>query len=324
LLPLLYRSTYSLFEIGVILLKIVVTGGAGFVGSNIVDAYIEAGHSVAIIDNLSSGKESNINPKATFYKMDIRSPEIDLVFAKEKPDVLNHHAAQIDVRKSVDDPEYDANVNVIGMINLLQKSLKHGVEKVIFASSGGAIYGEPETLPADESSELQPLAPYGASKVTGEVYLACYQALHGLKYTALRYGNIYGPRQDPHGEAGVIAIFCQAMLSDKEVKIFGSGEQLRDYVYVGDVVRANLLALNSGDNEKLNIGTASGTSVNELFTRLKQIIGYGKDANYQPERQGELDRTYLAYTKATEVMGWKPEIDIQHGLELTADFFRQA
>lgn len=305
-------------------MKIIVTGGAGFIGSNIVDAYIEAGHSVAIIDNLSSGKESNINPKATFYKMDIRSPEIDLVFAKEKPDVLNHHAAQIDVRKSVDDPEYDANVNVIGMINLLQKSLKHGVKKVIFASSGGAIYGEPDTLPADESSELKPLAPYGASKVTGEVYLNCYQALHGLKYTALRYGNIYGPRQDPHGEAGVIAIFCQAMLSDKEVKIFGSGEQLRDYVYVGDVVHANLLALNSGDNEKLNIGTASGTSVNELFTRLKQIIGYGKDANYQPQRQGELDRTYLAYNKATEVLGWKPEVDIQRGLELTADFFKQA
>jgi UDP-glucose 4-epimerase len=305
-------------------LKIIVTGGAGFIGSNIVDAYIEAGHEVAVIDNLSSGKESNINPKATFYRMDIRSPEIDLVFVKEKPDVLNHHAAQIDVRKSVDDPEYDANVNIVGMINLLQKCIKHGVRKVIFASSGGAIYGEPEVLPADESSELKPLAPYGASKVAGEFYLSCYQALHGLAYTALRYGNIYGPRQDPHGEAGVIAIFCRAMLNDNEVKIFGTGKQLRDYVYVGDVVRANLFALNAGDNQQINIGTGTGTSVNELFTRLKQIVGYGQDANYQPPRQGELDRTYLTFAKATELMGWKPEVDIQRGLEFTADFFKQA
>jgi UDP-glucose 4-epimerase len=305
-------------------LKIIVTGGAGFIGSNIVDAYIEAGHDVAIIDNLSSGKESNINSKATFYKMDIRSPEIDLVFAKEKPDALNHHAAQIDVRKSVDDPEYDANINIVGMVNLLQKCLKHGVKKVIFASSGGAIYGEPDVLPADESSELKPLAPYGVSKVAGEFYLSCYQALHGLTYTALRYGNIYGPRQDPHGEAGVIAIFCQAMLSNKEVKIFGTGEQLRDYVYVGDVVHANLLALNAGDNQRINIGTATGTSVNELFTRLKQIIGYGQDANYQPPRHGELDKTYLTFTKATEQMKWKPEVDMQRGLENTAEFFKQA
>jgi UDP-glucose 4-epimerase len=305
-------------------LKILVTGGAGFIGSNIVDGYIDAGHEVAIIDNLSSGKESNINPKATFYKMDIRSPEIELVFAKEKPDIVNHHAAQIDVRKSVEDPEYDANINIIGMINLLQKCVKHEVKKVIFASSGGAIYGEPDVLPADESSALKPLAPYGASKVAGEVYLNCYQALYGLKYSAMRYGNIYGPRQDPHGEAGVIAIFCQSMLNDKEVKIFGSGDQLRDYVFVGDVVKANILALDKGDNLEINVGTGRGTSVNELFTRLKQIIGYAKDANYQPPRVGELDKTYLDFGKATEKLGWKPEVDIQRGLEQTADFFRQA
>ncbi|MCL6473243.1 MAG: NAD-dependent epimerase/dehydratase family protein [Firmicutes bacterium] len=304
-------------------MRIIVTGGAGFIGSNIVDAYIEAGHEVAVIDNLSSGKEENINPKARFYKIDIRSPEIDLVFAKEKPDVLNHHAAQIDVRKSVTDPMYDASVNITGMVGLLQSCVKHGVKKVIFASSGGAIYGEPKILPADESTPLDPLAPYATSKIAGDYYLRCYSNLHGLKYTSLRYGNVYGPRQDPHGEAGVIAIFCQAMHENREVKIFGTGEQLRDYVYVGDVVRANLLALGSGDNEEINIGTAIGTSVNELFTRLKNIIGYQKDAVYYPPRQGELERTYLANAKAKEVLGWEPLIDIQRGLELTAAFFKE-
>ncbi len=304
-------------------MKILVTGGAGFIGSNIVDAYIDAGHEVAVIDNLSNGKEENLNPKARFYKIDIRSPEIDLVFAKEKPDILNHHAAQIDVRKSVADPIYDAGVNITGMIGLLQSSVKHAVKKVIFASSGGAIYGEPKILPAGEDTPLDPLAPYAASKIVGEYYLKCFSNLHGLKYTALRYGNVYGPRQDPHGEAGVIAIFCNAMHEDKEVKIFGTGEQLRDYIYVGDVVRANLLALGRADNEEVNIGTGIGTSVNELYTRLKDIIGYQKDAIYHPPRQGELEKTYLTNAKAKEVLGWEPLVDIQHGLELTAEFFRE-
>ena len=304
-------------------MKILVTGGAGFIGSNIVDAYIDAGHEVAVIDNLSNGKEENLNPKARFYKVDIRSPEIDLVFAKEKPDVLNHHAAQIDVRKSVADPMYDAGVNITGMIGLLQSSVKHMVKKVIFASSGGAIYGEPKILPADENTPLDPLAPYATSKVAGEYYLKCFSNLHGLKYTSLRYGNVYGPRQDPFGEAGVIAIFCNAMYGNKEVKIFGTGEQLRDYVYVGDVVRANLLALGRADNEEVNIGTGIGTSVNELYARLKDIIGYQKDAVYYPPRQGELEKTYLTNAKARQVLGWEPLVDIQHGLELTAEFFRE-
>ncbi|MHB8840877.1 MAG: NAD-dependent epimerase/dehydratase family protein [Candidatus Aquicultor sp.] len=304
-------------------MRIVMTGGAGFIGSNIVDAYIEAGHDVAVIDNLSSGSEANINPKARLYKLDIRSPEVELVFAKEKPDVLNHHAAQIDVRRSVLDPSYDAQVNVVGMLNLLQLCVKHETRKVIFASSGGAIYGEPSVLPADESTPLDPLAPYGAAKVAGEYYLSCFQALHGLNYTALRYGNIYGPRQDPHGEAGVIAIFARAMLEGGEVKIFGTGEQLRDYVFVGDVVRANVLSLEKGNNQRINIGTATGTSVNELFERLKGITGYQKDAVYYPVRHGELERTYLTNERAKEELGWAPQVDIQQGLERTAEFFRQ-
>lgn len=304
-------------------MRILVTGGAGFIGSNIVDAYVEAGHEVLVVDNLSSGKEENLNPDAKFYKLDIRSPEIELVFAKEKPEVVNHHAAQIDVRRSVDDPAYDANVNIIGMINLLQAAVKHGTDKFIFASSGGAIYGEPETLPADENSPLQPLAPYGVSKVAGEYYLSCYQALHGLSYTALRYGNIYGPRQDPHGEAGVIAIFCRAMLDGGEIKIFGTGEQLRDYVYVGDVVAANLLSLGGGDNKSVNIGTGAGTSVNELFAHLKEILEYEKEAIYYPPRQGELERTYLDNALAKDALGWEPQVDIRRGLELTAEFFAE-
>lgn len=300
-----------------------MTGGAGFIGSNIVDAYIEGGHDVAVIDNLSSGKEDNVNPRARFYRLDIRSPEIDLVFAKEKPDVLNHHAAQIDVRRSVSDPTFDASVNIIGTIGLLQACLKHGVGRFIFASSGGAIYGEPQNLPADEDIPLDPLAPYGASKVAGEYYLSCYSALYSLKYTALRYGNVYGPRQDPYGEAGVIAIFCQAMIDGEEVRIFGSGEQLRDYIYVGDVVQANLLALERGDNQDINIGTAMGTSVNELFMRLKAILDYKKDAVYYPPRQGELEKIYLANAKALEVLGWQSQVDIQRGLELTAEYFKE-
>jgi len=303
-------------------LRILVTGGAGFIGSNIVDAYIGAGHEVAVIDNLSSGREENVNPAARLYKLDIRSPELDLVFAKEKPDIINHHAAQIDVRKSVSDPLFDANINILGMIALLEACVKHKVRKVIFASSGGAIYGEPAQLPADESTALDPLAPYGTSKVAGEFYLSCYRALHGLDYTALRYGNIYGPRQDPYGEAGVIAIFCQAMLGDRDVNIFGTGEQLRDYVYVGDVVRANVLALEKGGGERLNIGTGLGTSVNSLFTTLKEIVGYGKDAVYEPPRPGELEKIYLTNRRAHETLGWGPEVDMQRGLELTAEYFR--
>jgi UDP-glucose 4-epimerase len=231
-------------------LKILITGGAGFIASNITDAYVALGHKVVIVDNLSSGKKRNINPHAAFYKVDITdAAKLRSVFLKEKPDIVNHHAAQIDVRKSVADPVYDARINIIGTLNLLENCKATGVKKVIFASSGGTIYGECGKNAPDEGAPGKPLSPYGITKHTVEFYLSYYSALFGLTYTVLRYANVYGPRQDPHGEAGVVAIFTERMLHDKDLFIFGNGRQTRDYVFVGDVVRANVSALKRGHNE---------------------------------------------------------------------------
>lgn len=321
-------------------MKVLVTGGAGFIGSHLVDAYLEAGYDVAIIDDLSTGRETNLNPNARFHRGDIASPEaVDRVFAEERPDYLNHHAAQIDVRKSVADPAFDARTNVFGTINLLQACIKHGVKRVVFASSGGVVYGEPEYLPADEAHPLIPVSPYGVTKVAGEKYLGCYAAVHGLPYVALRYGNVYGPRQDPLGEAGVVAIFCQAMLGGNEVKIFGDGEQLRDYVYVGDVARANLLATETdlatevalatspgsvgpgGKGVAINIGTAVGSSVNDLYRSLAATLDYDGQPVFRPPREGEIEQTYLTNDLARELLGWRPEVDLDAGLALTAKYF---
>jgi UDP-glucose 4-epimerase len=303
--------------------KILVTGGAGFIGSHVVDVYLAEGHEVVVIDNLLSGREENINSEAKFYKVDIRSSEVEKIFSLEKPDILNHHAAQIDVRKSVSDPINDASINVEGTINLLKAAIKHNVQKVIFASSGGVVYGEPKYLPTDEKHQLGPLSPYGVSKLTGEYYLKCFQEIYGLRWTALRYANVYGPRQDPFGEAGVIAIFCQAMLSGGEVKIYGTGEQLRDYVYVGDAVLANTLALEHADNWAVNIGTAIGTSVNSLFDQLALITGYNLKPKYCPPRSGELQAIYLKNDLAKKVLKWEPQIDLNKGLNLTVEYFRR-
>jgi UDP-glucose 4-epimerase len=225
-------------------MKILVTGGAGFIGSHVVDAYLELGHEVVVVDNLSSGSIENLNPKAKFYKMDIRDSDIEDLFKNEKPDIVNHHAAQMDVRKSVEDPIYDADVNIIGSLNLLQNCIRYGVKKFIFASTGGAIYGEQDYFPADEEHPTRPLSPYGVAKLTVEKYLYFYKEVHGLNYVVLRYANIYGPRQNPHGEAGVVAIFTSKMLKGEQPVINGDGFQTRDYTFVGDVVRANVLALN--------------------------------------------------------------------------------
>lgn len=311
---------------------VLVTGGAGFIGSHVVDALIAEGHQVVVVDDLSSGKEENLNPKATFYRMDIGDPQLSQVFAKEKIEWVNHHAAQIDVRRSVADPQNDARINILGLLNLLESCQRYGVKGVVFASSGGVVYGEPDDLPVAEDHPKGPLSPYGVSKLSSEYYLYCYHRVHGLPYIALRYGNVYGPRQDPHGEAGVVAIFTGKMLQGEPPTIFGDGEQLRDYVFVEDVVRANLLGMrtlgqapvpNCPDERAYNIGTGVGTSVNELFSRLATIVGFRGEPRRGPERKGELRRIYLAVSKAERELGWRPKVTLEEGLRRTASFFRE-
>ncbi|MCX5751015.1 MAG: NAD-dependent epimerase/dehydratase family protein [Candidatus Saganbacteria bacterium] len=306
-------------------MKILVTGGAGFIGSNIVDVYIVAGHEVAIIDNLTTGKKENLNPQAKFYEIDIRDREKIFATIKEfSPDAINHHAAQIDVRKSVTDPVYNAEVNEIGTLNILDAAVVAKVKKVIFASTGGAIYGEVgKKGGADESHPQEPIVPYAVTKRTAELYLHSYHVNHGLNYTVLRYGNVYGPRQDPLGEAGVIAIFCGKMLKGEVPTIYGDGNQLRDYVYVGDVAAANLLVLDKGENRIFNIGTGKGVSVNELFACLKELLGFGKDVLYAPARTGELFRSVLNAKKIKKELGWKARNSIKKGLKLTLRWYKQ-
>ncbi|MGM0441542.1 MAG: NAD-dependent epimerase/dehydratase family protein [Elusimicrobiota bacterium] len=302
-------------------MKILVTGGAGFIGSHIADGLIREGHDVVVLDNLYSGKKENVNREAEFILMDIRDKEVAQVFKEHKFDVVYHLAAQMDVRKSVEDPALDANINILGSINLLENSVATGVEKFIFASSGGVMYGEcPKRYP-EESEYPDPLSPYGDSKLAVEFYLNFYRDNYGLKTTALRFGNVYGPRQDPHGEAGVVAIFSGRMLSGEDVYIFGDGKQVRDYVYVKDVARANLKVLKKGTGV-YNIGTGRSRSVNELFSILKNITGYEKDAIYESPRAGELQVSRMGVDKAKEELSWKAEVDFKEGLGKTAEYFR--
>lgn len=304
-------------------MKILITGGAGFIGSNIADAYIAKGHDVVIADNLSSGKKTNINPKAKLVKVDISDKKkIEKLFSENKFDIVNHHAAQIDVRKSVADPSYDASINILGSLNILENAKKNGVKKVIFASSGGTIYGECGKKSPDEKTTGAPISPYGITKFSLEFYLKFYSLLFGMKYTILRYANVYGPRQDPHGEAGVVAIFSSKMINNEELCIFGDGKQCRDYVFVGDVVRANVFALNKGDNEIINIGTTKTTDVNELYKVMADITNYKLKAVYKPARPGEILRSVLNNKKAAKVLGWKPEVKLKDGLEQTINYFK--
>jgi UDP-glucose 4-epimerase len=305
-------------------LKILVTGGAGFIGSNIADAYLAAGHRVVVIDNLFSGKMANLNKKAKFYKADIRDAgKVAQIFTREKFDVVNHHAAQMDVRRSVIDPVFDAQVNVLGTLNLLENSVKNKVKKFIFASSGGVMYGECGSQAPAENVPANPMSPYGVTKRTAEIYLNYYAATYGLKYLVFRYGNVYGPRQDPHGEAGVVAIFIQRMQNGDQLNIFGTGKQLRDYVFVGEVVKANLLGLRSGVNEIINIGTQKATSVNHLYELLSDITGYRKRPAYKPARLGELNKNFLNYGKAKRILGWEPKTDFKDGLIKTVQYFKE-
>ncbi|MBI2862099.1 MAG: NAD-dependent epimerase/dehydratase family protein [Chloroflexi bacterium] len=304
-------------------MKVLVTGGAGFIGSHVVDRLVAEGHQVVVVDDLSTGREANVAPAARFYRLDIGSPELAEVFAAELPDIVNHHAAQVSVQASVRDPSFDARVNVLGALNVWECCRRYGVRKVVYASTGGAIYGEPKFNPCDETHPIQPLSPYGITKYTAELHLALYGQLFGLDYTILRYANVYGPRQDPFGEAGVVAIFIGQMLADRPVTINGSGDQERDFVYVSDVVEANLLALERGSGATCNIGTGLGASVNEIFRRLVAQTSYRQEPIHGPPVPGEVFKIALACEKAQQRLGWRPSMPLDEGLARTVAFFRE-
>ena len=305
-------------------MRIVVSGGAGFIGSHIVDAYLAAGHDVAIVDDLSTGRAENINPGARFHRVDLRDrAAVAAVMAEERPEIVNHHAAQLDVRRSVADPAFDAEVNLIGLLNLIEAARPHALRRVILASSGGVVYGESQRLPTREEDPTEPISPYGVAKLGSERYLHYYAHVYGLPSVWLRYANVYGPRQNPHGEAGVIAIFTTMLLEGGAPVINGSGTQTRDYVYVGDVVRANLLALESDYAGPLNIGTGVETDVNRLFALLCDAVGHHPGEQHGPAKAGEQLRSVLDARRAGEVLGWNAETPLAEGLRRTVTWFRE-
>jgi UDP-glucose 4-epimerase len=303
-------------------MKILVTGGAGFIASHIADKFIEEGHEVVILDDLSTGFEKNINPKAKFVKLNIRDEKLFNLFEEEKFDVVNHHAAQMDVRRSVIDPVFDADTNILGTINLLQNSVKYGVKKFMFASTGGAVYGEQECFPADENHPTNPVSPYGISKLSVEKYLYFYFNEHKLNYTILRYANIYGPRQNPFGEAGVVAIFSTKLLKREQPIINGTGEQTRDYVFVKDVVKANILTLADEESDIYNVGTGIETNVNDLYKVLNEIVGNGQEEKHGTAAAGEQMRSVITSEKLFNKFKWKPSIKLIDGLKESAEFFK--
>ena len=303
-------------------MKILITGGAGFIGSHLADAFLAAGHEVSVIDNLSSGHREQVPARARFHEIDIRDERAAAIVSEEKPDVLCHHAAQMNVRYSVENPCYDAEVNVLGMVRLLEAARAAGTKLALFSSSGGTVYGEVDQYPTSEEHPTVPVCPYGITKLTGEHYLEYYWRIHGLRYVALRYANVYGPRQDPHGEAGVIAIFSKALLKDKPGNIFGDGLQTRDYVFVGDVVRANVASLDSDYCGPVNIGTGRETNVVELHERIARLAGKDIKPVHAAAKEGEVRRNALSYARAEKVLGWKPQVSLDEGLAQTVDFFR--
>ncbi len=304
-------------------MNILVTGGAGFIASHIVDAYIALGHHVSVIDNLSTGRKENLNGQARFYEIDIRdAPGVRRVFAEGSFDVVNHHAAQIDVRRSVADPVNDASVNLLGALTLLESAVASGVRRVVFASSGGAIYGEQDFFPADESHPTRPISPYGVAKLATEQYLYYYRAVHGLGSVCLRYANVFGPRQNPEGEAGVVAIFASKMLNNEQPVINGDGTQTRDYVYVADIVRANVLALAFDGSGIFNVGTGIETDVNRLFASLRSATGVPCPERHAEAKRGEQLRSVLDNTRIRKELGWAPSVSLDEGIATTVEFFR--
>lgn len=306
-------------------MKVLVTGGAGFIGSHLVDRLVQEGHDVVIVDNLSTGKRRNLNRAARFYKLDIRSPRLGRVLRKERPSVVMHLAAQMDVRRSVEDPAFDAQVNILGTLNVVEQAVQHGSRKVIFASSGGAIYGEQNVFPAPETHPTRPLSPYGISKLVGEFYLDYYQRASGIQYVSLRYSNVYGPRQDPQGEAGVVAIFTQKMLGGEQPVINGNGRQTRDFVYVEDVVEANLAVMGMGTDFQglYNVGVGKETAINDLFGLLAELTKTECKRVHGPAKKGEQARSVVDSAKLRQEAGWEPKTSLQEGLARTVEFFRE-
>src|SRR3989344_1590592 len=302
-------------------MKCLITGGAGFIASQLVDRLIKEGYDVAIIDNLSTGKKENVNPKADFYHIDILDPKISEVFERVKPDIVFHYAAQIDVRKSVEDPAQSAKTNILGSLNILENCKNHNVKKVVFASSGGAIYGEANTIPTAEDYVPRPVSPYGIEKLVFEHYLYFYKNQYNVDYLILRFANVYGPRQNSKGEAGVIAIFCDKMIHGQKIIINGDGKQTRDFVFVDDVINANMLGVVKNKSGVFNIGTGIETDINGIFRKLVGLFNFNILEKHKPAAPGEQKRSCLDITKTVAELGWQPDFDLENGLAKTKEWF---
>jgi len=306
-------------------MRTLITGGAGFIGSAVADAYLAAGHDVAVVDDLSSGDTANVDPRVRLYRVDVTAGGVEDVFAIERPELVNHHAAHVSVRRSVEDPQRDATINVLGAINVFEAARRHDTRRVIFASTGGAIYGEQEGLPADEGHPCRPRSPYAVAKLAVEYYLDYYRATYGLDAIVLRYANVYGPRQNPHGEAGVIAALMERLRGGGTPTIFGDGEQVRDYVYVGDVVRANVAALHvdtrADEMTIVNVGTGVGTTVNRLWSLIADTASAAVTPVYAPARAGDVRRSVLDASRAKRTLAWEPEVDLDDGIRRTWAWF---